>query len=82
MRASVLNAGDGWHEHPTQALLDGLTMLDYFGSKDLQGRVLTIVGDIMHSRVFGSLVRLCTKLGATIRVCAPETFLPNQVEKF
>ncbi len=81
-KASVLNAGDGWHEHPTQALLDTLTMLDYFKSNDLMDKTVTIVGDIMHSRVFGSLVRLLKKLGAEIRVSAPDTLLPVNVEKF
>lgn len=80
--ASIVNAGDGWHEHPTQGLLDALTMLDEFGTSDLRGRVITIVGDIKHSRVFGSLVRILKKLNATIRVAAPETFLPDFVEQF
>lgn len=80
--ASIVNAGDGWHEHPTQALLDVLTMLDEFDSKDLSGKVVTIVGDIKHSRVFGSLVRLLKKLKAEIRVAAPETFLPDFAEHF
>lgn len=82
VRAAIINAGDGWHEHPTQALLDGLTMLDHFKSKDLKGKVITIVGDVLHSRVFGSLVRLLNKLKATVRIAAPDTFLPAQVEKF
>jgi aspartate carbamoyltransferase catalytic subunit len=82
VNASVINAGDGWHEHPTQALLDALTMLDHAGSKDLSGRVVTVVGDILHSRVFGSLVRILKKLNAHIRVAAPETFIPAQLEKF
>jgi len=81
-QAAIINAGDGWHEHPTQALLDGLTMLDHFKSKDLEGKILTIVGDIIHYRPFGSLVRLAKKMNATIRVAAPQTFLPSQVEKF
>ena len=80
--ASVINAGDGWHEHPTQGLLDALTILDEFQSKDLAGRVVTIVGDVRHSRVFGSLVRILRKLKAEIRVAAPETFLPDFVENF
>jgi len=80
--ASVLNAGDGWHEHPTQALLDGITMLDYFWTKDLKWRTITIVGDILHGRVFGSLVRLCNKLWAKVRIASPETMLPIDVEKF
>src|SRR5436189_14615 len=61
VRAGIINAGDGWHEHPTQALLDALTMLDHFKGKDLKGRTVTVVGDIMHSRVFGSLVRMMKK---------------------
>jgi aspartate carbamoyltransferase catalytic subunit len=82
VQASVLNAGDGWHEHPTQALLDALTMLDHVGHKDLKGKTVLIVGDIVHSRVFGSLVRILKKLKATIRVAAPQTLLPKDVEKF
>ncbi len=82
VRASVLNAGDGFHEHPTQGLLDALTMLDYFETKDLKGRVVLIVGDLTHSRVFGSLVRVLKKLGAEVRVAGPETFMPTHVERF
>ena len=82
VQASIINAGDGWHEHPTQALLDALTILDHFKSTDLTGRTILIVGDIMHSRVFGSLVRILKKLGAAVRVAAPATFLPAEVEKF
>jgi len=81
-QACIINAGDGWHEHPTQALLDGLTILDHFGTKDLKGRTVTIVGDIMHSRVFGSLVRLLKMLKADIRIAAPLTLIPKDVEKF
>ena len=65
-----------------QGLLDALTMLDEFKSRDLKGKTVTIVGDIKHSRVFGSLVRILTKLKAEIRVAAPETFLPDFVENF
>lgn len=82
IRASVLNAGDGYHEHPTQGLLDALTILDELGTDNLVGKVVVIVGDILHSRVFGSLVRIVKKLGATVRVAAPQTFLPAEVEKF
>lgn len=82
VQASILNAGDGWHEHPTQALLDGLTMLDHFGTTDLKGKTIVVVGDIMHSRVFGSLVRLLKKLQANVRVAAPLTFIPKDAEKF
>ena len=82
VQAAVINAGDGWHEHPTQGLLDALTLLDHFGSKDLKGKTITIIGDILHSRVFGSLVRLLKKLNATIRVSAPATMLPASIENF
>lgn len=68
----IVNAGDGWHEHPSQALLDAKTMLDHHGS--MKGKVLTIIGDIRHSRVYGSMWRLMSRLGATIRVAAPLTF--------
>ncbi len=80
--AAVINAGDGWHEHPTQGLLDAMTMLEAFGTKDLSGKIITIVGDITHSRVFGSLVRIVKKLDGKVRIAAPETFLPDFVEKF
>lgn len=80
--AAIINAGDGWHEHPTQGLLDALTMLDYFGTHNLQGKTITIVGDVLHSRVFGSLVRICKKLDAEVRIAAPETLLSPHVENF
>ncbi len=82
VRASILNAGDGYHEHPTQGLLDALTIIDELGVKDLSGKTVVIVGDILHSRVFGSLVRILKKLKATVRIAAPETFLPAEVERF
>ena len=82
VRAGVINAGDGWHEHPTQALLDTLTILDHLKTDDLSGKVVTVVGDILHSRVFGSLVRVLHKLNATIRVAAPETFIPAHAKRF
>lgn len=81
-QASIINAGDGWHEHPTQALLDVLTMLDHLGGSTLKGKTVTIVGDIMHSRVFGSLVRILGKLNANIRIAGPLTLMPREVEKF
>ena len=81
-RASILNAWDGWHEHPTQGLLDILTMLDHFQTKNLEGKIITIVWDIMHSRVFGSLVRLLKKLNAEVRVACPLTLIPKYVENF
>lgn len=82
VNASVINAGDGWHEHPTQGLLDALTMVDHFQSKDLSGKTVLIVGDVMHSRVFGSLVRVLKKLAADVRVAAPATLLPEAIEQF
>lgn len=81
-QASIINAGDGWHEHPTQALLDGLTMLDHARAENLEGKTVTIVGDITHSRVFGSLVRLLKLLKAEVRIAAPLTLIPKDVEKF
>ncbi len=80
--ASIVNAGDGWHEHPSQGLLDMMTMLDHFELKTLSGKVVLIVGDIMHSRVFGSLVRILNKFDAKVRVVCPETFFPEKVENF
>ncbi len=80
--ASILNAWDGWHEHPTQGLLDILTMLDHVWAEHLEGKTVTIVWDIMHSRVFGSLVRLLRKLKAEIRVCCPLTLFPKYAENF
>jgi aspartate carbamoyltransferase catalytic subunit len=77
--ASIINAGDGIHEHPTQALLDGLTMIDELGT--LEGKIVTIVGDISHSRVFGSLARMLKKLGVKIRVAAPATLLLEKGEE-
>ena len=82
VNAAVINAGDGWHEHPTQGLLDALTLLEHFGEDDLKGRIVTVVGDVMHSRVFGSLVRILTALNATIRVVCPQTMRPIGLERF
>jgi aspartate carbamoyltransferase catalytic subunit len=75
---SVVNAGDGTHEHPTQALLDAYTMRERLGSLD--GRRVTIVGDVLHSRVARSNVHLLTALGADVTLVAPPTLLPYQVE--
>lgn len=74
---SVLNAGDGTHEHPTQALLDAYTMRDRLGR--LEGLRVAVVGDILHSRVARSNVLLLTTLGAHVTLVAPPTLLPVSV---
>ena len=74
VRSSVINAGDGWHAHPTQALLDLYTMRAHLG--DVRGRRVVIVGDIAHSRVARSNIWLLTNAGAEVTVCAPPTLLP------
>jgi aspartate carbamoyltransferase catalytic subunit len=78
IRGSVVNAGDGTHEHPTQALLDAFTMRRHLGSLD--GRNVTIVGDVLHSRVARSNVLLLSTLGAQVTLVAPPTLLPVGVE--
>ncbi len=75
VRASVINAGDGWHAHPTQALLDLLTIKEHFGR--VAGLKVVIVGDILHSRVARSNVWGLTKLGAEVVLCGPPTLLPR-----
>jgi aspartate carbamoyltransferase catalytic subunit len=77
VRGSVVNAGDGTHEHPTQALLDAYTMRRRLG--DLEGRRVTIVGDILHSRVARSNVLLLHTLGAEVTLVAPPTLFPVAV---
>jgi aspartate carbamoyltransferase catalytic subunit len=77
-RASVVNAGDGWHEHPTQALLDCYTIRERLGS--LEGRRIAIVGDVKHSRVARSDVLAFTALGASVTLVAPPTLLPPSLE--
>jgi aspartate carbamoyltransferase catalytic subunit len=79
MHASVINAGDGMHEHPTQGLLDMLSIRQRLGQID--GLTVTIVGDILHSRVARSNIWGLTKLGAKVRVCGPETLLPPEIER-
>jgi len=73
----VLNAGDGTHEHPTQALLDALTMRDRKGK--LEGLNVTILGDILHSRVARSNIHLLTKFGAHVTLCGPPMWMPPEV---
>ena len=75
----VLNAGDGWHEHPTQALLDALTIRRRLGS--IAGRRVVICGDVMHSRVARSNILALMSLGAEVRVCAPSTLMPAAIER-
>ncbi len=79
LRASVINAGDGWHEHPTQALLDIFTLKEKKGS--IEGLKVSIVGDIAHSRVARSNIWGLTKLGAHVTVCAPVMLIPPGIEK-
>lgn len=82
INASVINAGDGTHEHPTQALLDAFTISQRFPERqnDLTGLKVAIVGDILHSRVARSNVLLLTKLGAAVTLISPPTLLPVGVE--
>jgi len=78
IRASVINAGDGAHEHPTQALLDLFTIRERRGR--LEGLKAAIVGDILHSRVARSNILAMQKMGMEVRVCGPPTLLPRHVE--
>jgi aspartate carbamoyltransferase catalytic subunit len=78
VRCAVINAGDGSHEHPTQALLDALTIRRKLGR--IEGLTVAICGDILHSRVARSNILLLTTLGATVRVVAPPTLLPAGIE--
>ena len=82
IHGSVINAGDGTHEHPTQALLDAYTLRERLrqGSGDLDGLRVTIVGDVLHSRVARSNVLLLSTLGADVTLVAPPTLLPKGVE--
>jgi len=75
--ASIINAGDGTHEHPTQALLDAFSLREKMGS--LTGKNILIVGDILHSRVALSNIYCLQKLGAKVRVCGPPTLLPKHI---
>ncbi|MGQ9708051.1 MAG: aspartate carbamoyltransferase catalytic subunit [bacterium] len=75
----VVNAGDGCHEHPTQALLDSFTLLERFGS--LEGKRVLIIGDIAHSRVARSNILCLNRLGAKVAVCGPPTLLPKGIEE-
>lgn len=77
--ASIVNAGDGAHEHPTQALLDCYSIRERLG--DVAGKKVLIVGDILHSRVALSNIFALQKLGATVKVCGPKTLIPKYIEK-
>ena len=79
LKASVINAGDGMREHPTQALLDIFTLREKLG--DLNGKHVTIIGDILHSRVARSNIWGLTKLGAKVTLCGPSTLMPIGIEK-
>lgn len=80
MNCSVINAGDGCHEHPTQALLDALTILQHKGH--IEGLKIAICGDILHSRVARSNIYLFNLLGAEVRIIAPPTLMPSCPESF
>ncbi|KAB2954489.1 aspartate carbamoyltransferase catalytic subunit [Heliorestis acidaminivorans] len=78
VKARIINAGDGFHEHPTQGLLDMLTIRERKGT--LEGLTVTILGDILHSRVARSNIWGLTTMGAKVRVCGPATLLPPEIE--
>ncbi|NER17665.1 aspartate carbamoyltransferase catalytic subunit [Spongiivirga citrea] len=78
VNASIINAGDGAHEHPTQALLDSYSIRERLG--DVAGKKVVIVGDILHSRVALSNIFALNKLGAKVKVCGPLTLIPKHIE--
>ena len=73
----IVNAGDGCHEHPTQALLDSFTLIENLG--DLNGKIIVIVGDVLHSRVALSNIFAFKKLGAEVKVCGPKSLIPKYI---
>jgi aspartate carbamoyltransferase catalytic subunit len=79
-RSAIINAGDGMHEHPTQALLDAFTIRER--KKRLAGLKIAIIGDLLHSRVLRSNIHLLTKLGADVWVCGPPTLIPTDIRRF
>jgi aspartate carbamoyltransferase catalytic subunit len=79
-KAAIINAGDGAHEHPTQALLDALTMREHKGQ--IENLEVAIIGDVLHSRVARSNIHLLTKLGARVRIAGPGTLVPNEFQEF
>jgi aspartate carbamoyltransferase catalytic subunit len=80
IESNVINAGDGTHEHPTQGLLDLLTLRDHFG--ELAGKRVCICGDVLHSRVARSNIWGLQRMGAEVAVCGPRSLLPNAIEEF
>jgi aspartate carbamoyltransferase catalytic subunit len=78
INASIINAGDGTHEHPTQALLDAYSIREKVG--ELEGKKILIVGDILHSRVALSNIYCLQKLGAKVKLCGPPTLMPQNIE--
>ena len=79
IKANIVNAGDGTHEHPTQALLDAFSMQEKLG--DLAGKKVALIGDILHSRVALSNIFCLQKLGAEVMVCGPNTLLPKYIRE-
>ena len=79
-RSAIINAGDGTHEHPTQALLDAFTIRER--RKRLEGLKVAIIGDLLHSRVLRSNILLLTKMGADVSVCGPPTLMPTDIRRF
>jgi aspartate carbamoyltransferase catalytic subunit len=79
-RSAIVNAGDGMHEHPTQALLDAFTIRERKGQ--LRGLKVAIIGDLLHSRVLRSNIHLLTKMGAHVWVCGPPTLMPADIAQF
>jgi len=80
VKSIIINAGDGTHEHPSQAILDAFTILEKKGK--IEGLKIVIVGDILHSRVARSDIKLLKMLGAEITICGPQTMLPRHLDIF
>jgi len=79
-RSAIINAGDGMHEHPTQALLDAFTIRER--KRQLNGLKVAIIGDLLHSRVLRSNILLLTRMGADVWVCGPPTLMPADIRRF
>jgi len=79
IKANIINAGDGTHEHPTQALLDAFSIKEKLG--ELEGKKIAIIGDILHSRVALSNIFLLQKMGAQVMVCGPSTLIPKYISE-